>query len=93
MPVPAALRKLMLTEGCKFDHSGRTLSHILLLWASKVHPPICIRASVTLCGHLFVCMSVFSSVRMCIPLGQRPNLRHGLRFIFTAQLKQSVFVH
>ena len=92
MWVPAVRGKFTLTEVCESDHTERTLSHILLLWASRAPLPICIWASVTVCGHLFVRVSVSSSIRVCVPLGQRPGLRLGLRPMFNVQLKQSMFV-
>lgn len=92
MRVPAIRGKFTLTEVCESDHTERTLSHIFLLWASRAPLPICISASVTVCGHLFVRVSVSSSIIVCVPLGQRPDLRHGLRSIFNVQLKQSMFV-
>lgn len=86
MPALAALGNLMPTEDWEFDHTGRMLSHILLLlWASRGHLPMCTPASVT-----FVVISwsacLFFPLLECVPLGQRPDLRHSLRSIFSTQL-------
>lgn len=84
MLVPATLGKLLPTESCKFGHMGRRFSHILQFRASRSRLPSCTPACVTVYGHLFVCVSVSSPARMCIPREQRPELRHCLCSVFNA---------
>lgn len=90
MPVPA-------TQGNSCQPKVTSLitreGHLVIASSAGLPEHIYLSALWILSWCVIICVSVSSPIRMCVLLGQRPELRHDLWSIFSAQLTHQQCLH